>query len=62
MIPLAIVAGYLAGLIVACLTVTAEHSRIAFGSYALYGNGAIIVLAILAPVRAVSRVGMAAGA
>jgi len=48
-IPLAIVAGYVAGVIVALLTVTAEHSRIAFGSYALSGNGAIIVLAILAP-------------
>ena len=49
MIPLAIGAGYVAGVIVALLTVTAEHSRIAFGSYALSGNGAIIVLAILAP-------------
>ena len=49
MIPLAIVAGYIAGLIVALLTVTAEHSRIALGSYALYGNGSIIVLVILAP-------------
>lgn len=49
MIPLAIVAGYIAGVIVAFLTVTAEHSTIAFGSYALSGNGAIIVLAILAP-------------
>ena len=47
--PLAIAAGYLAGLIVAFLTVTAEYSRIAFGAYALSGNGAIIVLAILAP-------------
>lgn len=49
MIPRAIGAGYLAGLIVAVLTVAAEHSRIAFGSYALYGNGALIVPAILAP-------------
>ena len=49
MIPLAIVAGYLAGLVVAVLTVTAEHSRIAFGSYALSGNGSIIVLVVLAP-------------
>jgi len=48
-IPIAIAAGYLAGIIVALLTITAEHSRIAFGSYALSGNGAIIVLAILAP-------------
>lgn len=49
MIPLAILAGYIAGVIVALLTVAAEHSRIAFGSYTLSGNGAIIVLAILAP-------------
>lgn len=49
MIPLAIVAGYFAGVIVALLTVTAEHSRIALGSYALYGNGSIIVLVVLAP-------------
>jgi hypothetical protein len=48
-IPQAIAAGYLAGLIVAFLTVSAEHSRIAFGSYALSGNGAIIVVAVLAP-------------
>lgn len=49
MLAIALFAGYLAGVIVALLTVTAEHSRIAFGSYALSGNGAIIVLAILAP-------------
>lgn len=49
MIPLAIVAGYLAGLVVAVLTVAAEHSQIAFGSYALSGNGALIVPAIFAP-------------
>jgi hypothetical protein len=49
MVPLAIVAGYVAGTIVAALAVAAEHSRIAFGSYALYGNGALIVPAILAP-------------
>ena len=49
MIPLASAAGYLAGLVVAFLTVSAEHSRIALGSYALSGNGAIIVLAVLAP-------------
>ena len=47
--PLAIVAGYLAGTIVAAIAVAAEHSRIAFGGYALYGNGALIVPAILAP-------------
>lgn len=49
MIPLAIVAGYFAGVIVALLTITAEHSRIALGSYALSGNGSIIVLVVLAP-------------
>ncbi|MDP9281985.1 MAG: hypothetical protein M3P38_07800 [Chloroflexota bacterium] len=49
MIPLAIFAGYLAGLAIAILAVAAENSRIAFGSYALYGNGALIVPAILAP-------------
>ena len=49
MIPLSIVAGFLAGLVIAVLAVAAENSRIAFGSYALYGNGALIVPAILAP-------------
>jgi hypothetical protein len=48
-IPLAIVAGYAAGFLIAVATVAAETSRIAFGNYALYGNGAIIVPAILAP-------------
>ncbi len=46
---LAVVAGYLAGLIVALLTIGAENSRIAFGGYALSGNGALIVPAILSP-------------
>jgi hypothetical protein len=49
MIALAVVGGYLAGVIVAALAIGAEHSRIALGSYALYGNGALIVPAILAP-------------
>lgn len=49
MIAIAVLAGYLAGLIVALLTVGAENSRIAFGNYALYGNGALVVPAILAP-------------
>jgi hypothetical protein len=48
-IPLAILAGYLAGVVVVLLTYAAEHSRIAFGNYALYGNGALIVPVILAP-------------
>jgi hypothetical protein len=46
---MAILAGYVAGLIVAVLTVSAEHSQVAFGGYALSGNGALIVPAILAP-------------
>jgi hypothetical protein len=49
MIPLAILAGFVAGVIVNLITYAFEHSRIAFGSYALYGNGAIIVLIILTP-------------
>jgi hypothetical protein len=48
-IPLVILAGYFAGIVVAALAVAAEHSRIAFGGYALSGNGALIVPAILAP-------------
>jgi hypothetical protein len=48
-IPLAILAGYVAGVVVNLITYAFEHSRIAFGNYALYGNGAIIVLIILAP-------------
>ena len=49
MIAVAILAGYLAGLIVTVLTIGAENSRIAFGGYALSGNGALIVPAILSP-------------
>ena len=49
MIPLAIVAGFVAGVLVNLITYSFEHSRIAFGNYALYGNGAIIVLIILTP-------------
>lgn len=41
--------GLVAGALIAVLTVLAEHSRIEFNSYALYGNGALIVPAILAP-------------
>jgi hypothetical protein len=47
--PLAIAAGFLAGSFGAILTVLAEHSRIAFGSYALFGNGALIVPSLFAP-------------
>lgn len=49
MIPLAIPAGYLAGVIVVALAYAASHSRIEIGSYALSGNGALIVPVILAP-------------
>jgi hypothetical protein len=49
MIPLAIFAGFVAGVVVNLITYAFEHSRIAFGNYALYGNGAIIVLIILTP-------------
>jgi hypothetical protein len=49
MMAIALLAGYLAGLVIAVLAFAAENSRIAFGSYALYGNGALIVPAILAP-------------
>jgi hypothetical protein len=45
----ALLVGYLGGLVIAILAFAAENSRIAFGSYALYGNGALIVPAILAP-------------
>jgi hypothetical protein len=48
-IAVAILSGYFAGLIVAVLTIGAENSRIAFGGYALSGNGALIVPAILSP-------------
>lgn len=41
--------GLLAGTLIAILTVLVEHSRIAFNSYALFGNGALIVPALLAP-------------
>ncbi len=49
MTPRAFGAGYLAGLVVAMLAVAAENSQVAIGSYALYGNGALIVPAVLAP-------------
>jgi hypothetical protein len=44
-----VVLGSLAGLVIAVLFVLAEHSRIAVNSYALFGNGALIVPALLAP-------------
>ncbi len=42
-------AGLVAGIVIAFLFVLAEHSRLAFNSYALFGNGALIVPALLAP-------------
>jgi hypothetical protein len=47
--PLILAAGLLAGGIIATLTVLLEHSRVAFGAYALYGNGSLIVPGLLAP-------------
>jgi hypothetical protein len=44
-----LLAGFGAGALIAILAVLVEHSRIAFGSYALYGNGALIIPALLAP-------------
>lgn len=41
--------GFLAGTLIAVLMVLIEHSRIAFNLYALFGNGALIVPALLAP-------------
>jgi hypothetical protein len=41
--------GFLAGTLIALLMVVVEHSRIGFNSYALFGNGALIVPALLAP-------------
>jgi hypothetical protein len=46
---LAVIGGFVAGTAIAIVTVLVEHSRIAFSSYALYGNGALIVPALLAP-------------
>jgi hypothetical protein len=48
-VPIIVVAGLVAGAIIATLTVLLEHSGIAFGTYALYGNGAFIVPGLLAP-------------
>jgi hypothetical protein len=48
-VPQVLAAGLLAGATIAALTVLVEHSRIAFGAYALYGNGSLIVPGLLAP-------------
>ena len=44
-----VLAGFGAGTLIAVLALLAEHSRLAFNSYALFGNGALIVPALLAP-------------
>src|SRR5919201_157717 len=41
--------GFAAGALIAIVTALVEHSRVGFDSYALYGNGAIILPALLAP-------------
>ncbi len=47
--PPPVATGLLAGAAIALLTALVEHSRIGVGDYALYGNGALVVPAILAP-------------
>src|SRR2546430_435985 len=42
-------AGFIAGTLIAVLTVLAEHYGPTFGRYALLGNGALILPALLAP-------------
>jgi hypothetical protein len=49
LIPLAILAGYVAGVVVILVELAAERSGIEVGSYALSGNGALIVPFILVP-------------
>jgi hypothetical protein len=46
---LVLLGGFLSGTLIAILTVLVEHSSIALNSYALFGNGALIVPALLAP-------------
>ena len=46
---IAVIAGLAAGTVISIITVLLEHSRIGINSYALYGNGALIVPAIFAP-------------
>jgi hypothetical protein len=48
-VPIIVAAGFVAGAAIAVLTVVLEHGRVAFGAYALYGNGALIVPSLLAP-------------
>ncbi len=47
--PVIVTAGLIAGAVIAVITVVVEHSSIAFGTYALYANGALIVPSLLAP-------------
>jgi hypothetical protein len=46
---LALASGFLGGTAVAVLAVLAEHSQIGGGGVALYGNGALLVPALLVP-------------
>ena len=46
---IAVVAGLAAGVVVAILSVLVEHSRLAIGPLAFYGNGALIVPGLGAP-------------
>ncbi len=48
-VPFIVLSGFVAGAVIAVLAFVAEHSRIGVGDYALYGNGALIVPAVLAP-------------
>ena len=49
MLVLAVVTGYLAGTLISVAAVLLEHSTIGFGEYVLYGNGALVVPAIVVP-------------
>jgi len=48
-VPLIIAVGFGSGALIAVLAVAAEHYGPTFGKYALFGNGALIVPAVLAP-------------
>ena len=48
-VSLALAGGLLAGLLIAAVAVGLEHSRIAFGPFALSGNGALIAPGLGAP-------------
>lgn len=46
----ALIGGVAAGAAIGAITRSVETSRLAFGPYALYGNGALVVPVILAPI------------